>query len=123
MTVPNEFIDYLLELLEPLGGVRAKSMFGGFGVYRNDLMFGLVANDTFYLKVDEINRPDFEARGLEPFTYNKKGKAYLMSYFRAPEDITDDSEALCRWAKRAYDAAIRASERGLQKKRKSKHFF
>ena len=30
-------------------------MFGGGGVYHDGVMFGLVASDTLYLKVDETN--------------------------------------------------------------------
>ncbi len=56
MPLQKEFIAYLLELLEPLGSVKAKAMFGGFGIYRDDLMFGLVSKDTFYLKVDVFHR-------------------------------------------------------------------
>jgi DNA transformation protein and related proteins len=49
----KEFVDYVLEQLSPLGGVRAKRMFGGHGVYLEGLFFALVADDTLYLKALE----------------------------------------------------------------------
>lgn len=60
MAMRNEFVEYLLELLEPSGGVRAKAMFGGFGIYRDNLMFGLVADDILYFKVDK--KPGLNSR-------------------------------------------------------------
>jgi len=109
MAKENEFVTHLLELLEPLGRVQAKAMFGGFGMYLKGLMFGLVADDTLYLKVDEKNRPDYEEKGLGPFTYKRGGRELAMSYHRAPIGAIDDADDLCAWAKRAYDAAIRVA--------------
>jgi DNA transformation protein len=99
VAVENEFINYLLELLEPLGSVEARPMFGGFGIYRQDLMFGLVSQDTFYLKADEKNRADFEGRGLPRFTYKRKGKELSMSYYQAPPEAMDNADKLGPWAR------------------------
>ena len=74
MTVDSEFVEYLLELLEDFGDVNAKRMFGGFGMYRDGLMFGLVDKNTLFLKADDENRPDFEELDLPPFTYLRQGK-------------------------------------------------
>ncbi|MBW1858834.1 MAG: TfoX/Sxy family protein [Deltaproteobacteria bacterium] len=116
MAKENEFVTHLVELLEPLGPVQAKAMFGGFGIYLKGLMFGLVADDTFYLKVDEKNRPDYEEKGLGPFTYQRGGKKFAMSYYRAPGEAIDDAHDLCAWAKKAYDAAIRVAGHKKRKK-------
>ncbi|MGI9286664.1 MAG: TfoX/Sxy family protein, partial [Pseudomonadales bacterium] len=45
-----EFVNFLLEQLSPIGPVRARGMFGGHGVYLEDLMFGLIADETLYFK-------------------------------------------------------------------------
>jgi DNA transformation protein len=113
----NEFISFLLELLEPLGSVEAKSMFGGFGIYRQGLMFALVSEDTLYLKADEVNRSEFEGKRLPRFTYERRGKTLSMSYYQAPPEAMDNAETLCGWAQKAYDAAVRAA----QKKPKKEH--
>lgn len=120
MAMKNEFVEYLLELLEPFGGVRAKAMFGGFGIYRNDLMFALVAEDTLYLKVDEKTRLDFTAKGLPPFIYENKGKKFSMSYHQAPEEALEDPGEMRQWAEKAYGAALRAAQGKLGKKPKQK---
>lgn len=121
MSKPNEFVAYLLELLAPLGGVRAQRMFGGFGVYLEDSIFGLVINDVLYLKVDAETRPQYEARGLTPFTYDKQdGSVAVMSYYRAPEDALEDSEELCRWAREACGAGRRSAAAKQKPKRAMK---
>jgi len=111
----NEFVTHVLDLLEPLGPVSARRMFGGYGIYLDRLMFALVASDTLYLKVDDESRGEFEAAGLDPFRYTKKGKSYRMSYHTAPEDALEDAELLRDWARKAVDAAMRAA-RGERKK-------
>jgi len=111
----NEFVTHVLDLLEPLGPVSARRMFGGYGIYLDRLMFALVASDTLYLKVDDESRSEFEAAGLDPFRYTKKGKSYQMSYHTAPEDALEDAELLRDWARKAVDAAMRAA-RGERKK-------
>lgn len=102
-----EFVNFLLEQLNPIGPVRARGMFGGHGIYLQDLMFGLVADETLYFKVDDGNRSFFEQLELPPFTYEKNGKQFAMSYYMAPPDALEDSEQLCRIAQQAVAAAIR----------------
>jgi len=55
-------------------------MFGGFGTFLDGLMFSLIADNDLYLKVDAENRPDYEAAGSYPFTYEGKSKPDWMSY-------------------------------------------
>ncbi len=105
----NEFVTHLLDLLEPLGPVSARRMFGGYGIYLERMMFALVADDILYLKVDDVSRGAFAAAGLEPFRYTRKGKSYQMSYHAAPEDALEDAELLRDWARKAVEAAMRAA--------------
>ncbi|GLQ32595.1 TfoX/Sxy family protein [Litoribrevibacter albus] len=105
----SEFADYLCEQLMPIGPVRAKRMFGGYGLFLDDLMFGLIADDVLYLKTDELTRPNFESLGLEPFSYSKKDKVVSLSYSQAPEDAIEDPHLLCEWANAAFGAALRSA--------------
>ncbi|MEX1033592.1 MAG: TfoX/Sxy family protein [Cellvibrionaceae bacterium] len=104
----SEYAEYLREVFSPFGPITIRRMFGGFGVYHEGLMFGLVADDRLYLKTDSENLSFFEAEGLEPFEYNKKGKMVKMSYHRAPDEIMDDQEQAVIWARRSYEAALRS---------------
>jgi DNA transformation protein len=64
----NEFVEFVLEGLQPLGGVRARRMFGGWGIYKDGVMFALIARDQLYLKVDDDNRAAYDAADLPYFT-------------------------------------------------------
>ncbi len=116
MAKKSEFVEYLLELLSDFGNIRSRAMFGGYGIYRDDLMFGLVADDQLYLKVDEENRATFEEEGAEPFIYVKNGQPMAMSYYLVPENALDNPMEMQHWAQLAYDAALR-SKKPKKKKR------
>lgn len=106
----DSFVQYTLELLEPLGPVQARAMFGGWGLYYGGAMFALIADGRLFFKTDEVNRPAFESAGCEPFVYDSgKGKPPVaMSYWTPPSDATDDAHALLPWARRGVEAAQRA---------------
>lgn len=103
----DSFRTYVLEQLRRVrSDIRDRSMFGGVGIYSGDLFFALIADDTLYFKVDESNRPDFEARGLLPFRpYGDSGE--VMQYYEIPEELLEDPEALGHWSERAIAVALR----------------
>lgn len=101
----------LEELLAPLGPVAIRRMFGGGGIFLDGLMFGLVIDNVLYLKADESTRVAFEAEGLAPFTYEKKGgQTTVMSYWRAPERLIDEPDEMLAWARAALAVARRAKK-------------
>lgn len=106
----SEFVEFLKEVLGVLGPVRSRRMFGGYGIFHDDLMIGLVADDVLYLKGDDQSAESFTAKGLSQFEYVKNGKIMKMSYYMAPEEIYDDPEEAKRWASLAYDAALRSKK-------------
>jgi DNA transformation protein len=111
MANDSGFIEHLRELLEPIPGVTIKKMFGGYGIFRTELMFALIADDTLYFKADDQNRSEFEAKALKPWVYhNKDGKAMTMPYYQAPEETLDNSDDMCVWAESAYQAALRTQK-------------
>lgn len=107
MAGDRTFADAVAGRLVPLGPVVARRMFGGFGVFVEGLMFGLIAGDTLYFKVDDGNRGDYHAAGAAPFTYQRRGKSVSMSYHEVPARVFGDGEALIEWAERALRAARR----------------
>ena len=104
----SEFIEYLNEVFEFFGPVAARKMFGGYGIYRDGLMFGLVQDDTLYLKADAENAPHFEKLGLGKFEYLKAGKVMNIAYYQAPAEVMEDREQAAVWARRSFEAALRA---------------
>ena len=104
----SELVDHLREIFEQLGSVRARKMFGGYGLYHDGVMFALVADETLYLKADDDTVADFKARGLGPFTYRQHGREVAMSYYMAPAEVLEDPQEAALWGRRAYAAALRA---------------
>jgi DNA transformation protein len=111
MAVSENYRSFILEqLTRALGDARARSMFGGVGVYRGELFFALMDDDALYFKVDEDTQGDFEARGMGPFRpFGDGGDA--MRYYEVPADVIEDQEALRGWAQRALSVARRARTR------------
>ena len=103
----SEFVDHLAELFEEFGPVTVRRMFGGHGIFRDEVMFGLVADDALYLKADDRNRAMFEANGLPRFEYQRNRKRISLSYYLAPEEALEDPHTLAAWARPAFDAALR----------------
>lgn len=105
MAISAAYLDMLRELLEPLGDIRVKRMFGGAGVYADDVMFALIDDETLYFKADALTRVRYEAEGLGPFVYEGKTRPVEMSYWRVPERLYDEPEEILEWARAALSVA------------------
>jgi DNA transformation protein len=104
----SQFVQSLHEVFERMGRIEARRMFGGHGIYYDGRMFGLVANDTLYLKADADTLAEFEKRQLPAFGYEREGRRMEMSYRQAPEEIFEDRQEAARWGRMAWEAALRS---------------
>ena len=102
MGVSDEFLDYVVEQLSMLGPVTVRRMFGGAGLYCDGRIFGVVAEDVAYLKVDDSNREDFVKAGSCPFNpYPELAKGKSSSYYEIPPDVLENPTLLAEWAQRS----------------------
>ena len=108
MNSTRDLIEHCLELLAPLGQPRARRMFGGHGLYVDDVFVAIIATERLYLKVDAQTRQRFEAAGCDAFVYDAKGRAISLGYFSAPDDAMDSPALMQPWARMALAAALRA---------------
>ena len=121
MTASEGFKDFITDQLTAFGPVRIRNMFGGAGVYADDVMFALIADDTLYLKADESSVPAFEAEGMGPFVYESEDrKPIAMSYWELPPRLLDDADELAQWARQAYAIACAAKAKTSRKKKSAK---
>ncbi len=111
----DDFVDFVLQHMGPLGGTRARAMFGGYGIYRGDTIFAIVADDGLYFKADDATRGEFTARGLKPFTYRARGKNINLQYYEAPPEVFEEPEAMLRWARQAIETSLRAQKKGAKR--------
>lgn len=104
----HPLLERVLPRLTPLGEPRGRAMFGGWGIYIDDVFMGLIAYDALYFKVDDANRADYQAEGVGPFIYTGQSKPIEMSYWEVPSHIVDDADRLNAWAAKSLAAARRA---------------
>ena len=119
---PSEgFKDFIRDQLAGFGPVTIRNMFGGAGIYADDVMFALIADDTLYLKADDSTSPAFAAEGMEPFTYTAKGgKPIAMSYWECPTRLLEEPDELAGWAREAYRIACATKKPSRKTSRKRK---
>ena len=120
MSARNEFVDYAVELMAGWATVSARKMFGGYGLYREGLMFALIADDELYFKTDAGNVAQFERAGSHPFTYVSTTRTVQMSYWSAPEASMESAAEMRDWCVSAYAAAMRAHAGKTRKAVKTK---
>jgi len=113
MVASDGFAEFLREQLSPLGRLTMRRMFGKTGVFCDGLMFGMITDDTLYVRVDDHNKAVFkEAEAAPPLNYEKKGRTIDLSFWRVPERLLDEPDELILWARAALGAAGRvAAER------------
>jgi DNA transformation protein and related proteins len=105
MSTSNEFLIYIADQFSIFRPVQIRGMFGGSGIFCDGIMFGLIADDTVYLKSGVENLGDFEQENMPPFTYEGKNKPIQMSYHRLPDQVLETPEELAQWAQKAFSIA------------------
>ena len=110
MVASDSFAEFLRQQLAPPRRVTMRRMFGKTGVFCDGLMLGIVTDNMLYLRVDDHNRSAFkEAESVPPLSYEKKGRAIDLSFWRAPGRLFDEPDELLTWARAALAAANRVA--------------
>lgn len=107
MAKDTSFHDYIVyDILEELRGITSRAMFGGWAIYKDGIVFGIILEGELYFKVDDGNRPEFERMESHPFVYSKKdGKPIALSYWLVPSEIMEDRERLYDWIAKSVAAS------------------
>lgn len=108
MAVSPGYRNFVVEQLEHISSITSKSMFGGVGLYADGFFFALIADDQLYFKVDDSNRPDFEAADMGAFSPYGDGRT--MQYYEVPIGVLEDIDALRTWAEKAIEVAQHAKK-------------
>jgi DNA transformation protein len=102
----DDYLRWVLEQLSGAGGISSRRMFGGFGLYRNDVFFGIISGDTLFFKVSDAGRADYETRGMARFRPYRDKPQSSTSYYEVPADVLEDADECVRWAMRAVAAGV-----------------
>jgi DNA transformation protein len=114
----DSFLTFLEDQFAPIPGISIRKMFGGLGVFRDGIMFGLGSRDVLYFRADDRSRSRYEERGMKVFSYPMRGKDMEMPYWQVPEALYEDPEEFRNWVEEAFAAAKRAKEQKPSKAKK-----
>jgi DNA transformation protein len=112
----DSFKEFILDQLSALPDVRAKAMFGAHGIYCGEKFFGILDEGRLFFKTDAVTEKEFIERGMEPFTYEMKGKVMTMAYHEVPPEVLEQPHELVLWARKAI--AIAAVKKKTPKRTK-----
>jgi DNA transformation protein len=118
--VQLQYLTWILEQLEGLGGVVSRRMFGGVGLYSGELFFGLIDDDTLFFKTDVSNAAEYQARNMPRFMPPSDRPIGPMGYHQVPADIIEDAEMLVAWARKAVGVAAASQAAKARRPRKPK---
>jgi DNA transformation protein len=106
MSVQPQYLAYVLEQLEGLRAVSPRRMFGGVGLYSDELFFGLIDDDTLFFKTDASNSAEYTARNMPRFMPPVNRPMGPMGYHQVPADVIEDAETLVSWARKSVAVAL-----------------
>jgi DNA transformation protein len=106
MAVQPQYLAYILEQLEGLGDLRSRRMFSGVGLYRGELFFGLIHDETLFFKSDSTNSAEYIVRNMPRFMPFPDRPKAVMAYYQVPADIIEDAESLVAWARKSVAVAL-----------------
>lgn len=94
-----------LQLLDHLGNVRSRSMFGGFGIFAGETMFALVVNNKLHLRANAKTKEEFKQAGLKPYIYEKRGFPVRTKHYAILDEWWEEPEKIIEQAKYSLEAA------------------
>jgi hypothetical protein len=95
MSTRQSMVDAVLRALEP-ANVRARPMFGEYGIYCDDRLVGLVCDDIFYLKTSSVEDDRLSAcERASPYPGAKD--CYVIAINGDGSDVNDDSSGGDDW--------------------------
>jgi DNA transformation protein len=115
MPVTKQYRAETMQLLNQVTDVTDRAMFGGVGLYSEGLFFALMDNDKLYFKVDDSNRPDYEALAMGPF-YPFGDESMVMQYYEVPEEVLDEPQTLREWIGNSVAVARAKKQKNAKKK-------
>ena len=109
MARDDSFADFIIDQLRDLPDIDYRAMFGGHGIYQDEVFFGIVARGRLYFKTNVHSAALYRRRGMKPFRPN--AKQTLKNYYEVPVEVLEDRDELAEWARRAIAVARERSHR------------
>ncbi|MCO4761701.1 MAG: TfoX/Sxy family protein [Myxococcales bacterium] len=113
-----EFIAHIKDLMSDVPNVRVRALFGGHGLFRDGLMFALLADDLLYFRANGERGEALRLKGARQFSATVRGKTVNMPYYRATDDALEDPELTTAMALESFADAMVADQQKPASKRK-----
>ena len=112
MSTSKEFIEFIMDLLEPVAAIEGGKFFGGYGIKNNATQFAMIMGNSLYFVVDDSTRHKYEKLSMKPFSYlTKNGIRLVKRYYEVPGDLFEDREMLLVWARESIAVAHGSSQK------------
>lgn len=108
MPVTKEYCEAALARLAEARPIRSRKMFGGVGIYCQEVFFAVIDDDRLYFKVDEQTEPAYLEHGSAIWTIEgPEAGAGVQPYREVPAPVWDDLSLLGEWIDESVAAALR----------------
>lgn len=87
MASDTNFVEFVVAQIKDSGEIRAKKMFGEYGIYADEKLFGLICDNKLFIKPTTSGRT-FIGNVVEATPYEGAKQSFLI------EDKIEDSEWL-----------------------------
>ena len=107
-----QYVEFIVERLAEISGVRSARFFGGIGLSANSTQFAMIMGSTLYFVVDKLTRPKYEQMGSGCFAYDtKNGRVQVKKYFQVPAEVIEEQDTLVSLARQAIQVAHNSKKR------------
>ena len=102
---PSGFQNFIEAQLEDIAGLKFRRMFGGFGIYADEVFFGILHKEKLYFRTSDQTKKRYEEAGMEVFIAPGSKKA-LKHYYEVPLSVIEQRGELAEWAREAVAAGF-----------------
>lgn len=102
MAASTDYLNFVLDQLSNWKTVNTKRIFGCIGLYAEGLMFGIIAKEIVYFKVDQTNKNNYLKAGSETLKLFKNNSS-VASFYEVPIAILEDADNFINWANQSLE--------------------
>lgn len=96
----NSFQEFVADQLEDIPGFKFRRMFSGFGIYSDEVFFGIINGERLYFHINDQSKKRYEDAGMTFFTAPGSKKP-LRLYYEVPPSVLEDRREAVFWAREA----------------------
>ena len=108
----SEYKDYIVEdVLGHISGISVRGMFGGWGIYFDKVIVGIIAEGELYLKADPEIVLKYKKLGCYPFSYDRDAKIIEMNYMSVPIETLENRELVKDRIMESYEISLKSKKK------------